>query len=52
MGSGGVMYHKGAVVSGPLDSLVNLILPERSEDYDCVSKLLNRNFKVHLFNFF
>lgn len=37
MGVGGIMYHKGEIISGPLESLINLLVPERVEDYDKVN---------------
>lgn len=46
MGAGGVMYHNGVVISGPLESLIDLLLPERAEDYDAVS------FSLSFFLFF
>lgn len=39
MGPGGIMYSKGQVISGPLESLIDLLLPVRVEDYDAVSTL-------------
>ena len=36
LGSGGIMYNSGNIVSGPLDSLVNLLMPFRMEDLDQV----------------
>lgn len=38
MGIGGIMYHKGEIISGPLESLIDLLVPKRVEDYDKVSK--------------
>ncbi|KAJ6646495.1 Ras-GEF domain-containing family member 1B-A [Pseudolycoriella hygida] len=34
MGTGGVMYNRGNIISGPEDSLVNLLLPDNVEDLD------------------
>lgn len=36
MGTGGVMYNSGNIVSGPQDSLVDLLLPNNIEDLDKV----------------
>lgn len=40
MGTGGVMYLGGNIVSGPQDSLVDLLLPNSIEDLDKVWLLL------------
>lgn len=45
MGAGGVMYHKGVIISGPLESLIDLLLPEQPEHYDAVSFF---TFYIHL----
>uniref|UniRef100_A0A336N054 CSON003817 protein n=2 Tax=Culicoides sonorensis TaxID=179676 RepID=A0A336N054_CULSO len=34
MGVGGIMYLRGEIISGPLESLINVLVPERLEDYD------------------
>ncbi|XP_063701831.1 ras-GEF domain-containing family member 1B [Culicoides brevitarsis] len=34
MGIGGIMYHKGEIISGPLESLIDLLVPKRDDDYD------------------
>lgn len=36
MGTGGVMYLSGNIVSGPQDSLIDLLLPNNIEDLDKV----------------
>lgn len=46
MGIGGIMYHKGEIISGPLESLINLLVPERSEDYDKVRFLIQKHHRL------
>lgn len=47
LGSGGIMYINGRIVSGPLDSLVEALLPKNVVDLDKVSLCFNLNtYKV------
>lgn len=36
LGSGGIMYNGGNIMSGPQDSLVDLLMPSQTEDLDKV----------------
>lgn len=36
LGTGGIMYNNGNIISGPQDSLVNLLMPNKPEDLDKV----------------
>lgn len=40
LGTGGILYNNGNIISGPHDSLVNLLLPNKPEDLDKVRILL------------
>lgn len=37
LGPGGVMYSNGNAVSGPLDSLIDLLIPAKCDEFDKVS---------------
>lgn len=53
MGPGGIAYNKVQVVAGPLESLIDLLLPVRVEDYDAVSSSSNSiEYPVFIFVFF
>lgn len=36
LGTGGVMYGNGNIVSGPLESLIDLLMPANADDLDQV----------------
>lgn len=44
LGSGGIMYINGRIVSGPLESLIEVLVPKNLVDLDKVSDLAINHF--------